>query len=266
MIIIHEEKCTGCGTCVKECSMFCIRLQNGKAFFKGEKRCISCGHCMARCPVSAIEMDCYDNRESLEWSEGLELATTDGLLNRMKFRRSIRSYNKKVPGKAVIEKILDGARFAGTGGNRQALRYIAVMDRAGELAGQAAKILGSLAENGGFYAPAFKRICQESENGRDELFYGAPVILLIIGNRKEGFNVRKDGGLATAYIQLLCETEGLGSCVNGFFGDAFEADKLLRKGLGVQEDECLVNAIGIGYTDITYLRSAPRKDLNVTWM
>ena len=168
MIIIHEEKCTGCGTCVKECSMFCIRLQNGKAFFKGEKRCISCGHCMARCPVSAIEMDCYDNRESLEWSEGLELATTDGLLNRMKFRRSIRSYNKKVPGKAVIEKILDGARFAGTGGNRQALRYIAVMDRAGELAGQAAKILGSLAENGGFYAPAFKRICQESENGRDE--------------------------------------------------------------------------------------------------
>ena len=64
MIIIHEEKCTGCGTCVKECSMFCIRLQNGKAFFKGEKRCISCGHCMARCPVSAIEMDCYDNRES----------------------------------------------------------------------------------------------------------------------------------------------------------------------------------------------------------
>ncbi len=48
--------------------------------------------------------------------------------------------------------------------------------------------------------------------------------------------------------------------------DAFEADKLLRKGLGVQEDECLVNAIGIGYTDITYLRSAPRKDLNVTWM
>lgn len=266
MIIINKEKCVGCGTCVKECTMFCIHIENGKAFFKGEKRCITCGHCMARCPQNAMETDRYDNSEAVEWSNSLELATTEGLFNRMRFRRSIRSYNKKVPAKDVIRRILDGARFAGTGGNRQALRYIAVIDNTPKLVRESAEVLGKLAEKGGFYAPAFKRIFQESQDGRDELFYHAPVIVLIIGNKKKGFNVRKDGGLATAYIQLLCETEGLGSCVNGFFGDAFEAEEALRSGLGIQEGECLVNAVGIGYTDITYLRSVPRKQLDVTWM
>ncbi len=266
MILIHQETCTGCQACVKECFMSCIRFENGKASFKGEKRCITCGHCMAVCPSNAIETDLYDNQEAVEWSQDLEMATTEGLFNRMRFRRSIRSYNKKLPEKAVIRQILDGARFAGTGGNRQALRYLVIMERAGEVAKKAAEVLGRLAENGGFYASAFKRICQASQNGQDELFYHAPVILLIIGNRKKGFNVKKDGGLATAYIQLLCETEGLGSCVNGFFGDAFEADQKLQSDLGIREGECLVNAIGIGYTDVSYLRSVPRKKLDVTWL
>ncbi len=266
MIIINREKCIGCQGCVEECSLFCIHMENGKALFKGEKRCITCGHCMARCPENAIETDRYDNSEAVEWSKSLELATTEGLFNRMRFRRSIRSYNKKLPDKAVIRHILDGARFAGTGGNRQALRYIVITDRTGQVIQRAAITLGQLAENGSFYASAFKRICHEMEKGRDELFYNAPVILLIIGNKKKGFHVRKDGGLATAYIQLLCETEGLASCVNGFFCDAFEADEELRSELGIQEGECLVNAMGIGYTDVAYLRSAPRKQLDVIWL
>ena len=246
MIIINREKCIGCQVCVEECSLFCIHMENGKALFKGEKRCITCGHCMARCPENAIETDRYDNSEAVEWSKSLELATTEGLFNRMRFRRSIRSYNKKLPDKAVIRHILDGARFAGTGGNRQALRYIVITDRTGQVIQRAAITLGQLAKNGSFYASAFKRICHEMEKGRDELFYNAPVILLI--------------------IQLLCETEGLASCVNGFFCDAFEADEELRSELGIQEGECLVNAMGIGYTDVAYLRSAPRKQLDVIWL
>lgn len=268
MIHIDRENCIGCGTCVKECFLFCIRMdETGKAFFKGERRCITCGHCLARCPQSAISTDGYDDSEVIEWLPELNLPDTEELIRLMKFRRSIRSYkNKKVPDCQTLERLLDGARFAGTGGNRQALRYSVIIKNTERVIKEAAEILGSLVEKGGFYAPNYRHIWEQSLAGRDEMFYGAPVIILVIGNKKKGFDVRRDGGLATAYFQLLCETEGLGSCVNGFFGDAFDNGPQLREFLGIKEEECLINAIGVGYPDVTYLRSAPRKKLDLTWL
>lgn len=266
MIVIHKEKCIGCGTCLEECTLFCLKLEEGKAFFKGAKRCISCGHCMARCPKGAIEVEGCDSREILEYSPDLAVAGSEELFHLMQFRRSIRAYKKEIPDRAVIERILTGARFAGTGGNRQALRYIVIQERMQEITRNAAIILGELSKSPGFYASAYWTIYEESLKGRDVLFYDAPVLILIIGDKKKGFDVKKDGCFAAAYIQLLGETYGLGSCLNGFFGDAFNSSSELRKKLGIGEDECLSNAIGIGYPSVSYLRSAPRKPLNAVWI
>lgn len=266
MIQIDRELCTGCGICARVCSMACIRLEEGKAVFKGEKRCITCAHCMAVCPQRAVSTDIYDDSESRERIPDMELASGEGMKNRMMLRRSIRAYRKEVPSQRELEEILDGARYAGTGGNRQALRYAAVCERMEEVTGEAARILGYLSETQGFYAPAYGRIYKENLKGNDVLFYGAPLLVLVIGNKKKGFNVKKDGGLASAYIQLMAETMGIGSCINGFFGDAVENSSALRDMLGISEEECLVQAIAMGYPLISYLRSAPRRKLDVTWM
>ena len=53
--IVHEQKCIGCGQCVKDCVACCIKLENGKAKIE-DKYCIGCGHCYAICPVEAVEL------------------------------------------------------------------------------------------------------------------------------------------------------------------------------------------------------------------
>ena len=74
MIHINKDLCTGCGVCVKVCSMACIVMEEEKAVFKGEKRCMTCAHCMAVCPQKAVCTDRYDNSESVEMTPDTPLA------------------------------------------------------------------------------------------------------------------------------------------------------------------------------------------------
>lgn len=55
---INEEKCIGCGTCVKSCPADVIRMNTTKK--KAEIRypadCVACCWCIAECPVKAIDV------------------------------------------------------------------------------------------------------------------------------------------------------------------------------------------------------------------
>ena len=65
MIHINRKACIGCGRCRDVCSLSCIKMEEEKAVFGGEKRCITCGHCLAVCPGHAIGVDLYDNEQSV---------------------------------------------------------------------------------------------------------------------------------------------------------------------------------------------------------
>lgn len=54
---INQEKCVGCGKCVKFCPMDCITVKERRAWID-EDECVDCGVCLksARCPVGAIFM------------------------------------------------------------------------------------------------------------------------------------------------------------------------------------------------------------------
>jgi hypothetical protein len=53
--IVYEQKCTGCGECVKACPVKAILIQNNKAVINSLK-CIGCATCIAVCPYSAIDV------------------------------------------------------------------------------------------------------------------------------------------------------------------------------------------------------------------
>ncbi|MBC2705109.1 4Fe-4S binding protein [Desulfobacula sp.] len=53
---INKELCTGCQTCVDECSVEAISMEEDIAFIK-EDECIRCGVCHDVCPDDAVRHD-----------------------------------------------------------------------------------------------------------------------------------------------------------------------------------------------------------------
>lgn len=58
-IVVDEERCSQCGTCVEECFMGAIRLE-GKAIVRDEALCKGCGRCAAVCPRGAVRAEVAD--------------------------------------------------------------------------------------------------------------------------------------------------------------------------------------------------------------
>jgi len=66
IVKIDEEKCNGCGKCVKACAEGAIQLVNGKAKLISELYCDGLGACIGHCPQDAITVE---QREAEEFDK-----------------------------------------------------------------------------------------------------------------------------------------------------------------------------------------------------
>ncbi len=71
-VLLDENKCTGCTTCLKHCPTEAIRIKNGKAVINPE-RCIDCGECIRNCPHKAKRAVCSKlvDMERFKWKIAL---------------------------------------------------------------------------------------------------------------------------------------------------------------------------------------------------
>jgi len=73
IVKIHEEKCNGCGICVKACHEGAIQIVDGKAKLISDIYCDGLGDCLPGCPEGAIEIIERDaNEYSVEAVEDLK--------------------------------------------------------------------------------------------------------------------------------------------------------------------------------------------------
>ena len=107
---INKELCTGCQTCVDECSVGAISMEEDIAFIK-EDECIRCGVCHDVCPEDAVRHDGEripeEVQANLVWAKKLlvhEYYSNDKTKQKQLIERLQRFFTKN---KKVAEKTIE---------------------------------------------------------------------------------------------------------------------------------------------------------------
>lgn len=269
MFSVNEEKCIGCGLCIKDCFVRDIEMVEGKAKIKNIS-CFKCGHCVAVCPVNAVSNDEFPMEDVQEYEKEKFNIESENLMNFIKFRRTIRQYQEKDVENEKILKIVEAGRFTPTAGNAQDVEYIVVkkdIEKLREITMETLKKMGEYiletSEDKTYkrYALMWIRMYNAfKENSKnDALFFNAPAVIIVTAKNPV------NGYLASANMDLMINTLGLGAVFSGFLQKAIESNKELESFLNISENHKVTACLVIGYPSVKYRRTAPRKLSQINW-
>lgn len=272
MMKVNEEKCIGCGKCIDDCLVNDIIMADGKAKIKNEN-CFKCGHCIAICPVNAVSSTKYNMDEIKKYKEEEFSVPADNLLNFIKFRRTIRQFKEKEVEQNKIIKIIEAGRFTPTGSNQQDVSFTVVKDKIDKFRGLILKnlnkkgksILNNLRpETMKFkkYAEMWTNMYQEYQKesvNNDRLFFEAPLVIVVSANSTV------NGSLASSNMELMANALDLGVLFSGFTLRGAKNKKEVREFLNIKKNKEIVTALVIGYPDVKYSRTVPRKKADIIW-
>lgn len=260
MVVVDQEKCIGCGSCERDCFGKVIHLSNGKAVV--EKKCMECGHCVAVCPVNAVEIEGYPKEELISGSREKFGIDPEKFLNFLKFRRSTRQYLHKEVEQEKLEMILEAGRYSPTARNLQDVHFVVVQNEMQTVQEMIWKGFHIMAEKGDIpnYRKMLMNIWERHQHDPkdDSLFYHAPVLVILT------CPTPRNGEFAARSMELMAESLGLGSLYSGFIQRSVLCCPEVQEYLGIA-GETIAACLLIGYPDVAYKRTAPRKKANVTW-
>ena len=262
MVVIDRDKCVGCGLCAADCIALNIELQDGTARVK--KECFQCGHCVAVCPSGAVSIPDYDMNDVEAYEEASFVLNPENILHAIKFRRSIRSYQSDKVEQEVLEKLLQAGRYTATARNSQGCGFVFVQKELEELKRGVWEYIDRLSgaeetkhsrELMPFFAFNRRR---KADPADDYLFRNAPVVLYITTD------CTIDAGLAAQNIENMAVAMGMGALYNGFLARITNENVELKKWMGMEEKQIQACML-LGYPDVTYARTAPRREAEVIW-
>lgn len=273
MFKVNCEKCIGCMQCIKDCPVSVISLKNGKADINNAG-CLKCGHCIAICPVEAVSTDNYNMEEVIHYDKETFSVEAENLLNFIKFRRSVRRFKDKLVEKEKIEKIIEAGRYTQTSTNSQDVSYTVVSEKLAELRELTYEALKQKGEyilaNISPETEHLKRYAnmwlymynsyKEDPSKNDRLFFNAPVAIIVTSLTPI------NGGLASTNMELMTDALGLGTFFSGFLVHAAQDNKPILDLLEIKDGKQIISCLVIGYPDVKYRRTAPRKEATINWL
>lgn len=262
MVKIDPERCIGCGMCADDCLALNIELKEEKANVKNE--CLLCGHCVAICPEHAVSIPAYDMDDVEEYDSASFQLNPENVLHAIKFRRSIRSYKPEKISQENLSLLVQAGRYTATAKNNQNCCFVVIQEELEELKHRIWSFIDNIEKKERGQAPrelmpyiAFNHR-RKIDASDDFLFRNAPVVLFITSDWP------LDAGLAAQNIETMAVSLGMGALYNGYLVRIAEADKELKKWLGI-EKETIKACMLLGYSAECYARTAPRKKPRVIW-
>lgn len=163
-------------------------------------------------------------------------------------RRSCRKFNpEKMPPMEDLEAIIKAGTYAPSGMGKQPVKIIAVTNKElrDKISEENAKVMGASMDP----------------------FYGAPVILIVIGD-KSSYTYVYDGSLVMGNLMNAAEALGVNSIWIHRAKEEFESDfgKKILRDLGIEGDWEGIGHVALGYAEEGGVKEAhPRKE-NVHWI
>jgi nitroreductase len=265
-----------------------MEKQNKKIVITRPELCIRCGQCGSICPSNAIVGPSVEAKGLTDRARaGAPSAASLQFL--LRSRRSVRRYKRRPISRKDLDKILEAGRYTPTGTNTQGIEYIVITDpeKIGHLRemtlpavirlfGMAVRLsripvlsdllLGEQAADNfqKIYTPALKAIDAYTKRGDDRLFYHAPAIILVHGEKLDDMAFSCSAALFSCY--LMAHTLGVGCCLNGFLVLAANRDPKVKKWLGIPRGHKCHAAMTMGYQDVSYKHLVKRDPVKVRWL
>ena len=270
-VSVDKNICIDCGLCLLACSRGLFQ-QEEKNVQVDTSMCNECGHCFAICPSQAIQIGSFSQGEIIESQDFSYDIDPVKFLALLKGRRSIRHFKDQIIPREKLDFILEAGRFSPTASNKQENRFVLLTEKIDLIRTMALKSIVQLGQEmegrdptSLYYKKAWQAMYDNYiEKGLDELFFKAPHVLLIIGNKDSNYR-EIDGSIAASRMEIMANSLGLGVCYIGFFKEALKNSPDLKEAIGLREEEDLILTMVIGYPNIEYKRSVDRKPLDVSY-
>jgi nitroreductase/NAD-dependent dihydropyrimidine dehydrogenase PreA subunit len=267
-LTVHVEKCIHDGHCVRVCPRELIVLddQGVPEWVAGaETKCIDCGHCLAVCPTGALIVNGVEPAVCMDLGKAKQAdAPSASVL--LKARRSARVFRTDPVPHSTIERILDTARYAPTGGNAQQVQWLVVHDSA-RVRKAAQAVADWLRDE---CARKTERAAHMDmadmvarfDRGGDPVLRHAPHLVLTCGKKDNAGN----GSIAISYFELAAASLGVGTCWGGYLMMALGELPHLRELLGLNDELQCTGAMMFGWPGVSYHRVPRRNDAVVRWL
>ena len=193
-------------------------------------------------------MPSYDKSGCGEMASMTEL-NSDTFLQAMKSRRTVRQFKALPVEKEKLDKILEAGRYAPTGGNSQNVAFTILTDSRAEIERECIKLF----RTGVNIGSKFSKLLQNTEINDSFFFKGAPLVIVVSGHDTV------NAALASAYMELMANSLGLGVLYSGFFCACTKLNPMIKAKLKLPKGHKAVTCMIMGYPDVEYKRIVPRK-------
>ena len=163
------------------------------------------------------------------------------IIKTIKERRSVRTYKDKPIEKEKIEQILDCGLWAPSARNQQPWKFVVVTDK------NLIKEMGKRIQDKVIDNPRYSFVKQRAETKEDAIFYSAPLVIFILGDKGNKWSTI-DCSLAAENMILAAHSLGIASCPIGMARYIKEEKDLIEK-LGFDENYELIITLIFGYAD-----------------